>query len=162
MPILFARLGIPTLLDENVLPVLAAPFDHMASPSSPVLRTLDWVKVVLTTPPAKLTPSAYVSRIRRPVNIAPFVPFCSHTPTLVCSIHRFEIVVPEPYVPPMASCGSLSIRYVFSPKMAKSRIVTLVLPLPKKPSPRPVSLVYQMPAPRIDLLLGTLMCPVTL
>src|SRR5437016_2776994 len=124
-------------------------------PSSPVLRKFDCVRVVLTTPPAKLMPSAQVSRTRSPEKVVPLVPPCIHAPTLACSIHKFWMVELA-YAPPSASCGALSLRTVSSPKRAKSDSWTFVLTgevLPKMPTLKPSSTEYQGPAPRTVTLL---------
>ncbi len=114
------------VLRVKELPTFGTLCAHMASASSPVLRTNVFVTVELVTPQWKFTPSAVWSRIRLlrmvKLSIGPSI----QAPTLVCCNHRLsttEFVI----APPMALTWSSSTRSRMSPMMAKSRSVTLRL-----------------------------------
>ena len=144
-------------------PVSAVPFDHIAMPSSWVLRVKVFVTDELVTPPSKLTPSAVVSWIRTPVMVRLVHGPSTQMPTLVFWIHTLEMV--ELLNPPLKplTAESLSLRTLTVPKIDRFDTVTLLLAglwFPENPASLPVSSVYQGPAP-VTVTLLTLSCELT-
>lgn len=146
-----ASSGTETVLRAKVLPVSAFAADHMAMPSSPVLRTNRLVTVLRLTPLCRLRPSAQTFLIRPPSMVSPSDGPSNHMPTLTCSTHTFLMVEPLSE-PPKPLSTVASSRTTVSPNTAKSDRCTPVLgcgaALPNRPTPAPRRTVCHGPAPR--------------
>ena len=110
----------PIVLWVNELLTFGTFSAHIASASSPVLRTNVLVTVELVTPVWKFTPSAVWSRIRLlrmvKLSIGPSI----QAPTLVCCIQTLSMTELD-IAPPNALTWSSSTRSWMSPMMARSR-----------------------------------------
>src|ERR1700743_3270089 len=125
---LFARMGSTTVSWEKESPEAAAPGDHSARPSSPVLRTYVLVTEELVMPPSKLIPSAVVSWIRTSLILRLVNGPVIQMPALTCLIHT-PLMVDFCSPPPMPLTSAESTRSATWPKMAKLDRWTLVLGL---------------------------------
>src|ERR1700677_3386318 len=160
---LLASPGESTVSWVNVSPVSAVPLDHMAMPSSWVLRVKVFSTIELVTPPSKLTPSAVVSWMRTPVMVRLVQGPSTQMPTLVFWIHTLEMVeLLNPPLKPLTS-ESLSTRALTLPKIDRFDTVTSLLGglwIPENPASVPVISVYQGPAP-VTVTSLTLSCELT-
>src|SRR6266498_2062381 len=87
---LLARIGDTIVLNVNELLTLGTFCAHIASPSSPVLRTNVLVTVELVTPQWKFMPSAVWSRMRLFLMVRLSIGPSIQAPTLVCCIHTLS------------------------------------------------------------------------
>src|ERR1035437_1080037 len=101
--------------------------DHMAMPSSPLLRKKELVTRELVTPEQKLSPSAIVSTTIRLATVRLFIGPSSHRPTFVWWMYR-PLIVESLSAPPTPFAWSRSIRLRTSPSIAKPDMYTLALP----------------------------------
>ncbi len=79
------------MLRVNELLTFGTSCAHIASASSPVLRTNVFVTVELVTPVWKFTPSAVWSRMRLLRMVKLFIGPSIHAPTLVCCIQTLSM-----------------------------------------------------------------------
>ena len=79
-----ASVGVCTVLWSNVLPAFAVVSDHMARPSSPVLRTKLFDTTESVTPVWKFSASAIWSTMMLFVTRTFVIGPSNHRPTLVC------------------------------------------------------------------------------
>jgi hypothetical protein len=160
-----ARIGSTTVLNRKVLATFWSISAHMASPSSPVLRTKVCSTNEFVTPRWKFRPSAVWSRMRQPTMRRLFIGPSTHTPTLLCCIQTLDTSVSDS-APPIALTWSPSLRSLTSPMIAKSASVTFRLPpapasRPYQPIRSPAVTLYHGPAPR-TVTWSTMMCRVIL
>lgn len=123
-----ARICVVTVLSE-IVSLASAPSAEsaqVAMPSSPVLRMSLLVTVELVTPPWKLTPSAVVSRMRRPLKVSLSIGPSIQAPTFMWSIHTLE-TLELLIAPPMPFTWAESSRSWTLPKIAKFCRCTLLL-----------------------------------
>src|SRR5262249_8422778 len=122
-----ASTGVCTVLWSNVLPESSPDSDHMARPSSPVLRMKLFDTTEFVTPVWKLRPSAIWSAMTLSVMRRFVIGRWSQMPTWVWCMYS-PSTVELLSAPPMPLTWSVSMRSRTSPSIANPDRWTLLLP----------------------------------
>jgi hypothetical protein len=119
-----ASTGVCTVLWSYTLSWLASPCgfdsDHIASPSSPLLRTKLWLARTFETPRCRFIPSAIESTTMLFRTVSPDIGPSNQSPTLVWWMYSRSTTEPPPSAPPIPFTWSVSIRSRTSLSIAKS------------------------------------------